>query len=153
LSSSSQIRSIRAEDASLIFSIIEEAHRTTSVPFGAAWSFKQVQEECGHGGLVLCGADSSSNKEILAFVLYRDVGEALEISFLATARNHLGKGYMAELLSSWLKQKPESKAIWLEVHEKNVPARKLYEKLGFRESGKRPRYYADGGAAVLYNYG
>ncbi len=148
----SRIRPVALNDAASLFSIIEEAHRTTSVPFGPAWTLKQVQEECGQGGLVLCDADPFSS-EVLAFVLYRDVGEALEISFLATARNHLGKGHMAELLSSWIKQKPESKAIWLEVHEKNVPARKLYEKLGFRESGKRPRYYADGGAAVLYNYG
>ena len=32
---------------------------------------------------------------------------------------------------------------WLEVRPSNVRARALYQKVGFRETGRRPRYYAD----------
>lgn len=31
----------------------------------------------------------------------------------------------------------------LEVRESNIPARRLYEKLGFSPCGKRPKYYQD----------
>jgi [ribosomal protein S18]-alanine N-acetyltransferase len=31
--------------------------------------------------------------------------------------------------------------IWLEVRESNHPARRLYLKHGFHETGRRPRYY------------
>jgi ribosomal-protein-alanine N-acetyltransferase len=34
-------------------------------------------------------------------------------------------------------------AVWLEVRPSNVIARQLYEKMGFTETGRRPRYYRD----------
>ena len=33
--------------------------------------------------------------------------------------------------------------ILLEVRESNLAARRLYEKHGFRESGRRPKYYSN----------
>jgi len=42
-------------------------------------------------------------------------------------------------------------AILLEVRESNLPARRLYEKHGFREVGRRRVYYQDpADDAVLY---
>jgi ribosomal-protein-alanine N-acetyltransferase len=37
----------------------------------------------------------------------------------------------------------------LEVRLSNLPARKLYEKYGFRPVGIRPRYYSDNGEDAL----
>lgn len=39
--------------------------------------------------------------------------------------------------------------VGLEVRVSNLPARTLYKKLGFRETGLRPRYYENGEDAVL----
>ncbi|MFH1350273.1 MAG: ribosomal protein S18-alanine N-acetyltransferase [Pseudomonadota bacterium] len=36
-------------------------------------------------------------------------------------------------------------SIWLEVRPSNSAARKLYQNLGFKEIGRRPRYYEDTG--------
>ena len=38
-------------------------------------------------------------------------------------------------------KKLESHSLTLEVRASNAPAQALYEKLGFREVGRRPRYY------------
>ena len=38
--------------------------------------------------------------------------------------------------------------VFLEVSEVNYPARKLYEKHGFKPTGKRPKYY-DGVDAII----
>ncbi|MCS7314378.1 MAG: GNAT family N-acetyltransferase [Bryobacterales bacterium] len=38
---------------------------------------------------------------------------------------------------------------FLEVRESNHPARRLYEKMGFREVGRRPSYYQDTGEAAV----
>lgn len=39
--------------------------------------------------------------------------------------------------------------LWLEVRTSNRSARNLYEKLGFREVGRRPRYYRDTGEDAI----
>ena len=140
---------VRPQDAGEIFALIEEVYRYSEFPIGHRWELSQVAEECEHGGLVLRDA----SQQIRAFVLYRDVGEAWEIGFLATRNNAKRQGLMRALLSKVIEVKPEGKSIWLEVHEENEPARRLYENLGFREVGRRRGYYADGGTAVLYNYG
>lgn len=38
-------------------------------------------------------------------------------------------------------KKRQSRSLTLEVRASNLPAQKLYEKLGFSEVGRRPRYY------------
>jgi ribosomal-protein-alanine N-acetyltransferase len=37
----------------------------------------------------------------------------------------------------------------LEVRPSNAPARRLYERFGFQEAGRRPRYYSDDGEDAL----
>lgn len=89
--------------------------------------------------------------ELLGFVLYRDLPEAWEISLVATHPRYRRRGVMEMLFSHLIAAKGQEKELWLEVHEENVPAQKLYEKLGFREIRRRPRYYKDGATAILYS--
>lgn len=140
---------VRVEDAGEIFELTEEAHRCSQFPIGPHWDLKQVTEECRHGGFVL----RDSAQRIRAFVLFRDLGEAWEIGFLATRYNARRRGFMRKLLAKVIELRPEGKSLWLEVHEANQPARRLYEDLGFQETGIRRGYYSDGGSAILYNYG
>jgi [ribosomal protein S18]-alanine N-acetyltransferase len=39
--------------------------------------------------------------------------------------------------------------MFLEVAVGNAPAQALYRQAGFVEAGRRPRYYADGGDALI----
>jgi [ribosomal protein S18]-alanine N-acetyltransferase len=56
-------------------------------------------------------------------------------------------------LSYMLERKSPSERIWLEVHAQNSSALALYSNLGFQEVGRRPKYYRDGGDAVLLTLG
>lgn len=144
------VREIRADDAPSIFSLIEQLRAASAVPIGPRWTEAQVREECVFGGWLL---EDKDERRILAFVLVRDIESAWEISFLGTAIDSRGRGLMRALLGHIFSLRPPGRPIWLEVHELNEPARHLYETMGFIEVGRRPRYYADGGAARLYNYG
>jgi len=145
------IRSLDPSDATRIFDIIERATKLSEVPIGPVWSRTQVEEECSRGGYVFELADTA--QPVTAFVFVWDIGSAWEISFLATDPAARGQGLMKQLLQHVKSNKPADKPLWLEVHEKNGPARKLYESFGFKEVGRRPRYYSDGGTAILYNFG
>ena len=91
--------------------------------------------------------------DILAgFILYRELPGAQEISLVATHPQYRRKGLMSELLKYMIRSKSLDKEIWLEVHHENHQAQQLYEKMGFVLSGRRPGYYKDGAAALLYSH-
>lgn len=86
--------------------------------------------------------------ELVAFVVWRDLGNEAEISILASDVRHQRKGWMGQLLSEIFNS--AHYAAWiLEVHEQNHAARELYRRLGFHEVGRRSGYYRDGGAALV----
>lgn len=89
---------------------------------------------------------------LIGFILYRDLPNAWEISLVASDPKFRRRGYMEKLFDFLIAAKGQDKELWLEVHEENVPAQKLYEKLGFKEVGRRPRYYNDGATAILYSH-
>ena len=144
------IEPLRPSDAAAVGAIIAESRAIASYPIGPNWTNQQIETECGTGlGVAL--RDHAGR--ILAFILARDISAAIEISFLATASDARGHGRMERLLRDLNTRLRAGKPVWLEVHEANEPARRLYERCGFEIVGKRPNYYADGGTAVLYNYG
>lgn len=86
---------------------------------------------------------------LVAFVIGRDLGVAFEIDVLATDPNFGKLGYMTQLINDL---KVRHSILWLEVHEQNTPALNFYKKQGFRVTGRRLRYYSDGGAALNLTY-
>lgn len=144
------IRSLTAADGERVFKIYADAQAQSNVPIGPNWNREQLQSETESG--IGLWDTSARSAELTGFILYRELPDALEISMLATAIEAQRRGVMAELLAK-LKSQAAPKALWLEVHEQNLPARKLYEKSGFQIVGRRPRYYSDNGAAILYNWG
>lgn len=87
---------------------------------------------------------------LVGFVLYRDLFDVWEISLVASHPEYRRRGYMEALLVEVIAAKGQGRGLCLEVHEENVGAQKLYEKLGFREVRRRPRYYQDGATAIVY---
>jgi ribosomal protein S18 acetylase RimI-like enzyme len=147
------IRTINSLDANQLFALLKEAHAASQVPIGPQWTAAQLASECEPTAEKMGFVLLSGRASIDAFVLFRDTGAAWEISFLATAVDARGQGRMTLLLQYLMRQRPNDKPLWLEVHEANNTARRMYARLGFREVGRRPNYYTGGGAAVLYNYG
>jgi ribosomal-protein-alanine N-acetyltransferase len=92
-----------------------------------------------------------NGSQIVAFCCLRDVVDAWEISVVATRSSEQGKGYMQALFRELFRQNGRRRHYWLEVHEKNVSAQKLYEKIGFQRDGSRGGYYSDGSTAFLYS--
>jgi len=77
---------------------------------------------------------------IAGFVAFRETGEAeCEILNLAVAPASRRRGVASALVGQVLALFPGP--VFLEVRQSNQTARKLYEALGFRQVGIRPKYY------------
>lgn len=76
-----------------------------------------------------------------AFALVQTVDDETELLTLATAPEAQRQGLARSLLREWLSETLAKRA-FLDVSADNPRARRLYEKLGFVEYGRRRDYYA-----------
>jgi len=139
---SSQVRLAKAADLPALLEIIAPYYSA-----GFHWSDTLFCTEFDYSTTWVLEIDS----QIQAFCCLRDVVDAWEISVLATRVSEQGKGLMQRLLNEIFQQNGRRRHYWLEVHEKNVGAQKLYEKVGFRRDGVRGGYYTDGSTAFMYS--
>jgi ribosomal-protein-alanine N-acetyltransferase len=82
---------------------------------------------------------------LIGFILSRIVVDEAEILSVAVSTARRGKGLARRLLDLHMRRLAGlgARAIFLEVGEDNVPARRLYGRAGFREVGRRDAYYPD----------
>jgi [ribosomal protein S18]-alanine N-acetyltransferase len=83
------------------------------------------------------------------FILSRFAADEAEILSVAVDRRRRGRGLARRLLDLHLRRLAGLgvKSVFLEVEEDNPAARRLYDRAGFRQVGKRQGYYQrDSGA-------
>jgi ribosomal-protein-alanine N-acetyltransferase len=80
------------------------------------------------------------------FILSRLVAGEAEILSVAVASARRSRGLARALLNLHLRRLAGlgASAVFLEVDEDNEPARRLYQRAGFREVGRRAGYYQQG---------
>ena len=90
--------------------------------------------------------------EIVGYAVFHLMGEDSELLSIAVSEKVQQKGIGGKLLESGLSRLDLDKQdrCFLEVREKNIKARRFYEKHGFALFGIRKKYYADGENAALY---
>jgi ribosomal-protein-alanine N-acetyltransferase len=93
---------------------------------------------------------------LAGFIMSREAAGEAEILSIAVAASQRGRGLARQLLAHHMRRLAGIgvKAIFLEVDENNAPARRLYDRAGFREVGRREAYYSrgpgiKGGAALV----
>ncbi len=122
--------------------------------FDHPWRTAEIAAELAKPGTLALGLFGESGA-LDASVLFSTVLDEAELLRVATRPAVRRKGYGRTLLEAGLERLRRAgiAAVFLEVDEGNLPARELYRQLGFAEIGRRPAYYRDGAAAVLYRRG
>jgi ribosomal-protein-alanine N-acetyltransferase len=84
-------------------------------------------------------------RRLVGFILSRVAAGEAEILSIAVADSNKGRGLAGRLLRQHLNRLNSVGvgAVFLEVDENNIPARRLYDRAGFREVGRRQGYYRD----------
>lgn len=86
---------------------------------------------------------SDQTPTMVAFLVARNLGPEWELENIVVAPEVRGQGVGRRLMEALLARADQanSHSVFLEVRESNAPARGLYEKLGFQQTGRRRCYY------------
>ena len=84
-----------------------------------------------------------AGRTLVGFILSRMAAGEAEILSVAVVSARRGRGLAGALLNLHMRRLAGLgvRAMFLEVDEGNAPARRLYDRAGFREVGRRPGYY------------
>jgi [ribosomal protein S18]-alanine N-acetyltransferase len=95
--------------------------------------------------IALVAIDESNTAQVNGFVIAHCALDDWEIENVVVGREHQRLGIATRLIQELVQQAHTSGAtsVLLEVRESNHAARRLYEKLGFSERGRRSNYYRD----------
>jgi ribosomal-protein-alanine N-acetyltransferase len=87
--------------------------------------------------------------EVFGQIGVRHVLGELHITTIAVKPEYRRRGHARALIGAVLAAYPNASHVHLEVRPTNVAAIAFYESLGFRETGRRPRYYGDEDAVLM----
>jgi len=125
--------------------------------FALPWSEGQIAAELRSPGSLgfladarVAAADEAT--DAIGYALFRFVAGEAELLRLAVRPAARRRGLARRLLAAGLEELHAAgcAAAFLEVSEANGAAVALYEREGWRRDGRRPAYYPDGSAALLY---
>ena len=150
-----RIRTAASGDVSSILAIEREC------PTAAHWTAQQYQdlfaatENVRRLALVAEARDEApSESTLLGFFVAHQLAPDWELENIVVVPRAQRTGVGKRLLEALLEEarKTHSESVFLEVRESNLAARRLYESLGFRATGRRKSYYTSPlEDAVLYS--
>lgn len=85
----------------------------------------------------------------IGYICYYNTGDIINVAVLPTNRRQ-GRGNALVVAAIEAAKLAGMDYLMLEVRQSNVPAYKLYEKIGFELIRSRNRYYNDGETALIY---
>jgi ribosomal-protein-alanine N-acetyltransferase len=134
---------------------LEEAHAIERASYPRPWSLAGLRHEAlenplGVSRVALVGQEGGGER-VGGYVCSWVVADEMKISNVAVAASMRRRGLARKLLHYLLHvaRGRGCRVVSLEVREGNRAARSLYESLGFRAVGRRPRYYRPDGEDAL----
>ena len=95
---------------------------------------------------------STADREPVGYVLlFYDEGDAGYVAEIAVSPERRREGRASRLLAAAFERLRDEgcSRVTLSVHPDDAGARRLYESLGFRETGRESEYYDDGSDAIV----
>ncbi len=111
---------------------------------GSGWTREAVSEELDRSlGLQLVAYEDSSGR-VIGWCCGLSVGDEAELLRIAVIQSKRKSGVASVLLAQFEKEciGQEVSSIFLEVADKNLAARRLYEKYDYKQVGRRKNYYS-----------
>ena len=147
-----RFRPLEVHDFEGVIEIVEEISKQKDT-YGFNWDRQKLQSEFATSQ---CFVLEKANV-LIAFLAVKELTDADEITCIVVRISERGLRHGQKIIQNFLSSRAGSgngassrnREVWLEVHEMNKPAIKLYQDLGFITVGNRSNYYSDGGKAIL----
>jgi ribosomal-protein-alanine N-acetyltransferase len=119
--------------------------------FSLPWPEHSFQYEVAENRVSRCWVAQADDSRIAAMIVSWIIVDEMHIATIATHPDFRRQGIGEYLLRAALLDARQlgARLAFLEVRETNSAAQAMYEKFGFRISGKRPRYYRDNGEDAI----
>ncbi len=104
-----------------------------------AWSYNIIEQAQIYNKCYVALVEN----EIAAFACFAHFGDTADLNALSVHEKQRNKGVATTLLQFAFDDLIKSGAnkFWLEVRSENMPAIKLYQRLGFKQNGIRKNFY------------
>lgn len=121
---------------------LEQVEAIEKACFSIPWSVKSFLDACTTKDNIYLVCCHESDKIMGYCGLWTVLGEG-NITNMAVAEEYRKQGVGEALMREMerLGQLKDVSVFFLEVRESNEPAKRLYEKMGYREIGRRKRFY------------
>ncbi len=135
--------SIRRLAYSDLPAVIAIERRSFPTPWSLAMFVLELSKTAG-----ICLA-ATEGDELLGYLVCSRYDQVWHLMNVAVAPEHRRAGVARRLISKLVQEGGGKLPFTLEVRVSNQPAITMYERLGFRSAGVRPRYYQDNGEDAL----
>jgi [ribosomal protein S18]-alanine N-acetyltransferase len=136
----SAIRRLAYSDLPAVISI---ERRSFPTPWSLAMFVLELSKPSG-----ICLA-APEGDELLGYLVCSRYDQVWHLMNVAVAPEHRRRGVARRLIGRLVEEGSGRLPFTLEVRVSNRPAITMYERLGFRSAGVRPRYYQDNGEDAL----
>jgi ribosomal-protein-alanine N-acetyltransferase len=117
------------------------------------WSEDLMRRELYHdwSTILLAVAEDPPRPALAGFIVFWLVHDEVHVLNVAVAPEHRRRGVARALMreAAARGRARGARLVTLEVRRSNEPALALYRRLGYREVGVRPRYYAEEGEDAI----
>jgi ribosomal-protein-alanine N-acetyltransferase len=134
------IRRLAYSDLPAVISI---ERRSFPTPWSLAMFVLELSKPSG-----ICLA-ATAGDELLGYLVCSRYDQVWHLMNVAVAPEHRRGGVARRLITKLIEEGGGGLPFTLEVRVSNQPAIAMYERLGFRSAGVRPRYYQDNGEDAL----
>jgi ribosomal-protein-alanine N-acetyltransferase len=136
-SDSTTIRPLSYADLPQVIAIERRAFTT---PWSLAMFVLELSKPSG-----LCLAAVDERDKLLGYLICARYDTVWHLMNIAVDPARRRRGIARTMLEQMIERAGTDREYTLEVRTSNAPAIALYERLGFRSAGTRPRYYRDNG--------
>ncbi|RLB16838.1 MAG: ribosomal-protein-alanine N-acetyltransferase [Deltaproteobacteria bacterium] len=128
---------------------VQEILAIERVSFPSPWTSEAFREEVQRSFSSLWAL--TDNQELVGYICFWALAGELHLMNIAVHPQRRGEGLGRMLIDRMITAGicEGIDCVFLEVRPSNTPARKLYRQVGFREVGRRAKYYSDTGEDAI----